>query len=251
MEKEVNFHSIEIQPFDKFESKVLDFFIRNNKSCLGLAFGGSSIEVKRKNQRYSDIDSNIIIKEKEIPDFFDKLQKDSISIGTYFDSISQYPLIHSLIDGGGRLFRLDVFLFVPKDELIFSDPFRTIPRMIKDDLYNLFGSLSISRPENKLGVEFENANLHLIDWFFYMWNKTMRQIPIEKNNIELLKKMVWNVFSIDITSLEFSDINTPNELLKFVFSIKSRDEFDKRLNNKNRNIFSRLSSQMMSDLSGC
>ncbi len=248
MRKEINLYGIEIQPFDKFESKVLGFYKNNNNLYSGLAFAGSSIEDNRKNQKYSDLDSNIILSEKQIPLFIEKLYKDPMSMGTYFDSISQYPLIHSLVDGNGRIFRLDVFLFIPENGLVFNDPIKTIPKMIKDDPKNLFNSLSISRASNKSGIEFENANLHLIDWMFYLWNKTMRQVPIEKNNIELFKKMAWNVFSIDFTNLESNKINTPNDLLKFIFLIKSRDEFNKGLSSENRNIFSRLLAQMMADL---
>ena len=52
MRKEINLYGIEIQPFDKFESKVLGFYKNNNNLYSGLAFAGSSIEDNRKNQKY-------------------------------------------------------------------------------------------------------------------------------------------------------------------------------------------------------
>lgn len=236
-------------PLSTLGEKVIKFFRDNNAIHLGFAFGGSILHNEQKNNKYSDIDTNVIIEESNLSKLLEKLQKDPMAIGTYFDSVSPYPVLHSLVLINNRIYRWDIFVFVPGGPLPIGDPFRTIPIAIIEDRNDLFNNFSINRIPEQVGTPFEDHHLHIIDWLFYLWNKTMRNIPVEEKNIALLNDILSKYSPIGL-ELTYHDTISPQSLFAFVRVLVNRKEFQQDCSEKNLYILDRVLDQMENDLQG-
>jgi len=234
--------------FGVFQQEVTDFFSDNKDIHLGFAFGGSSIDQTNKDFRYSDIDSNVVLQEENLPTFITRLGQSASILGTYFDSMAPYPLLHSLVNVAGRIYRWDIFLFVPGEMLPVDDPLRRLPIVVADDPQDIFKSLSFSRINYDSGVEFEDFHLHLTDWLFYLWNKTIRNIPIGSDNVLLFNEALRKWFHIEEFYLTQEDIESPENLAHFISSVGVADKFRESLPSQVEAIFNSLVIQEQSDL---